>query len=62
VDEGFGGLDADTLDEVMDTLDELRAGGRVVGLVSHVEELRQRIPVRLRVRRARTGSVLELTA
>jgi exonuclease SbcC len=62
VDEGFGGLDADTLDEVMDTLDELRAGGRVVGLVSHVEELRQRIPVRLRVRRSRTGSVLELTA
>jgi exonuclease SbcC len=61
VDEGFGGLDAQTLDEVMDTLDELRAGGRVVGLVSHVEELRQRIPVRLRVRKARTGSVLELT-
>jgi exonuclease SbcC len=62
VDEGFGGLDAETLDEVMDTLDELRAGGRVVGLVSHVEELRQRIPVRLRVRKHRTGSVLELTA
>jgi exonuclease SbcC len=59
VDEGFGGLDAQTLDEVMDTLDELRAGGRVVGLVSHVEDLRQRIPVRLYVRRARTGSVLE---
>ncbi|HWE90127.1 MAG TPA: SMC family ATPase [Pseudonocardiaceae bacterium] len=62
VDEGFGTLDADTLDLVMDTLDELRAGGRVVGLVSHVEELRQRIPVRLRVRKARTGSTVELTA
>jgi DNA repair protein SbcC/Rad50 len=62
VDEGFGTLDADTLDEVMDTLDELRAGGRVVGLVSHVEELRQRIPVRLRVRKARTGSTLEVIA
>ncbi|MET0132900.1 MAG: SMC family ATPase [Kibdelosporangium sp.] len=62
VDEGFGTLDADTLDEVMDTLDELRAGGRVVGLVSHVEELRQRIPVRLRVRKARTGSSLEVIA
>ncbi|HEY4460164.1 MAG TPA: SMC family ATPase [Pseudonocardiaceae bacterium] len=56
IDEGFGTLDADTLDQVLDTLDELRAGGRVVGLVSHVEELRQRIPVQLRVRRARTGS------
>ncbi|AHH94274.1 AAA family ATPase [Kutzneria albida] len=61
VDEGFGTLDPDTLDLVMDTLDELRAGGRVVGLVSHVEELRQRIPVRLRVRKARTGSTLEAT-
>ncbi len=60
VDEGFGMLDADTLDEVMNTLDELRAGGRVVGLVSHVEELRQRIPTRLRVRKSRTGSSVEL--
>jgi exonuclease SbcC len=60
VDEGFGTLDADTLDQVMNTLDELRAGGRVVGLVSHVEELRQRIPVRLRVHKARGGSTLEL--
>ncbi|SFB59703.1 exonuclease SbcC [Amycolatopsis marina] len=62
VDEGFGTLDAETLDIVMDVLDELRAGGRVVGLVSHVEELRQRIPTRLRVRKARAGSSLELVA
>ncbi|ACU34696.1 AAA family ATPase [Actinosynnema mirum] len=61
VDEGFGTLDADTLDLVMNTLDDLRAGGRVVGLVSHVEELRQRIPTRLRVRKARAGSTLEVT-
>jgi exonuclease SbcC len=60
VDEGFGTLDADSLDIVMNILDELRAGGRVVGLVSHVEELRQRIPTRLRVRKSRTGSTLEL--
>lgn len=60
VDEGFGTLDANTLDEVMDTLDDLRAGGRVVGLVSHVEELRQRIPTRLRVSKSRTGSTLDM--
>ncbi|WP_020670457.1 AAA family ATPase [Amycolatopsis nigrescens] len=60
IDEGFGTLDAETLDIVMNVLDELRAGGRVVGLVSHVEELRQRIPTRLRVRKSRTGSTLEL--
>ena len=47
VDEGFGSLDADTLDDVMDTLDSLRDGGRVVGVVSHVAEMRDRIPVQL---------------
>jgi exonuclease SbcC len=62
IDEGFGTLDAETLDIVMNILDELRAGGRVVGLVSHVEELRQRIPTRLRVRKARTGSTVEIHA
>lgn len=60
IDEGFGTLDAETLDVVMNTLDGLRAGGRVVGLVSHVEELRQRIPTRLRVHKSRTGSTLRL--
>ncbi|GAA2332077.1 SMC family ATPase [Saccharopolyspora halophila] len=58
IDEGFGTLDADTLDLVMDTLDELRTGGRVVGLVSHVEEMRQRIGTRLRVTKSRKGSTL----
>ncbi|MGX1770578.1 AAA family ATPase [Nocardia brasiliensis] len=61
IDEGFGGLDADTLDAVMGVLDELRTGGRVVGVVSHVDEMRQRIPSRLHVRRSRTGSHLEAT-
>ncbi|SFT84659.1 exonuclease SbcC [Actinopolyspora lacussalsi subsp. righensis] len=60
IDEGFGTLDGDTLDLVMDALDELRAGGRTVGLVSHVDELRQRIPVRLRVRKSRGGSSLAI--
>jgi DNA repair protein SbcC/Rad50 len=59
VDEGFGSLDDDTLDEVMSVLDDLREGGRVVGLVSHVADLRQRIPVQLRVDKGRTGSTLQ---
>ncbi|WP_305094296.1 SMC family ATPase [Prescottella sp. R16] len=62
IDEGFGTLDADTLDLVMGVLDELRAGGRVVGIVSHVDEMRQRIPSRLHVVRGRTGSTLEMVA
>ena len=56
VDEGFGTLDEDTLDEVMDVLDGLREGGRMVGLVSHVAELRARIPAQVQVRKTRTGS------
>jgi exonuclease SbcC len=56
VDEGFGSLDPDTLDDVMDTLDELRDGGRVVGVVSHVPEMRTRITAQLRLHKDRTGS------
>ncbi|MBA8803345.1 exonuclease SbcC [Nocardioides ginsengisegetis] len=61
VDEGFGSLDADTLDDVMDTLDSLRDGGRVVGVVSHVAEMRDRIPTQLRVTKSRRGSTLALS-
>ncbi len=59
IDEGFGSLDADTLDAVMGVLDELRSGGRVVGVVSHVDEMRQRIPSRLHVIRDPGGSRLQ---
>ena len=58
VDEGFGSLDEETLDEVMDTLDALRDGGRAVGLVSHVADLRQRVPAQLHVVKGRAGSHL----
>ncbi|WP_148572435.1 AAA family ATPase [Nocardioides caldifontis] len=58
IDEGFGMLDPDTLDEVMDRIDALRAGGRVVGVVSHVPELRSRIPAQLHVEKGRHGSTL----
>ncbi len=58
VDEGFGSLDADTLDDVMDTLDSLREGGRVVGVVSHVAEMRDRIPAQLVVRKSPRGSTV----
>ena len=60
IDEGFGSLDADTLDDVMDTLDSLRDGGRVVGVVSHVAQMRERIPTRLEVEKHRAGSTLRL--
>jgi DNA repair protein SbcC/Rad50 len=58
VDEGFGMLDDETLDDVLDILDALREGGRAVGIVSHVAELRTRIPTQLHVRKSRQGSTL----
>jgi len=57
IDEGFGTLDDEgTLDDVLDVLDGLRAGGRAVGVVSHVRELRDRIPTQLRIERGVNGS------
>ncbi|WP_201466993.1 AAA family ATPase [Janibacter melonis] len=56
VDEGFGSLDDDALEEVMAVLDELRAGGRAVGVISHVADMRHRIPTQLTVTRRVDGS------
>ncbi|MBN9208065.1 MAG: SMC family ATPase [Microbacterium ginsengisoli] len=47
IDEGFGSLDAETLDLAMRTLDELRSGGRTVGVISHVEAMKEQIPAQL---------------
>jgi len=50
IDEGFGSLDEGTLAEVMDVLSALHSGGRVVGIVSHVSELKRAIPAAIEVR------------
>lgn len=60
VDEGFGSLDPEALDLAMATLDELRAGGRTIGVVSHVDELRLRIPRQIKVGRSPQGSTTEV--
>jgi exonuclease SbcC len=49
IDEGFGTLDPEYLEKVMQSLDELRESGRMIGLISHVEEMKQRIPMQLLV-------------
>jgi DNA repair protein SbcC/Rad50 len=56
IDEGFGSLDSDVLDEVLSVLDGLRAGGRAVGVVSHVAELKARIVDRVEVRHNPDGT------
>ncbi|MER7515294.1 SbcC/MukB-like Walker B domain-containing protein, partial [Streptomyces sp. NPDC126499] len=60
IDEGFGSLDDQTLDEVLDVLDSLRERDRSVGIVSHVGDLRRRIPAQLEVVKARHGSAVRL--
>ncbi|MCQ1999125.1 AAA family ATPase [Arthrobacter zhaoxinii] len=62
VDEGFGSLDEQSLEEVMDALEGLRDGGRVVGLVSHVAEMKQRIPAQLQIIKGRNGSSVRYSA
>ncbi len=49
IDEGFGSLDQEALDLALRTLEELKQGGRLVGLISHLEEVKARIPARLEV-------------
>lgn len=57
IDEGFGSLDSETLDFAINTLTDLQQdGGRLIGIISHVEELKQRIPARLEVIKNKFGS------
>jgi len=59
VDEGFGSLDPEALELAMAELDRLREGGRMVGVISHVAALRERIPVGLHVLRTPQGSHIQ---
>ncbi|MFC7492296.1 MULTISPECIES: AAA family ATPase [unclassified Knoellia] len=61
VDEGFGTLDDESLEQVISVLDSLREGGRAVGVVSHVGELRSRITSQLVVRKSASGSTVALS-
>ena len=62
IDEGFGSLDSETLDIAIRALLEVQQeGGRLVGIISHVEELRARIPVHLEVLRTANGSRARFT-
>lgn len=60
IDEGFGTLDPETLDIAMDTLIRLNEQGRMVGIISHVAELKEQIPSRVEVLAGRNGSRVNL--
>ena len=60
IDEGFGSLDSESLDSAIETLLDLQRQGRLVGIISHVEELRERIPHKIFVKKEIKGSTLKL--
>ncbi|AYF34303.1 SMC family ATPase [Vreelandella alkaliphila] len=60
IDEGFGSLDQDALDQAIAMLSELQMGGRMIGIISHVSELKEQMPVRVEVRASRLGSSVEV--
>lgn len=62
VDEGFGSLDAEALELAIATLMELRQGGRTVGVISHVQELREQMDVRVDLTKGRNGSAFRVVS
>jgi exonuclease SbcC len=60
LDEGFGTLDAETLDIALDALDNLNASGKMIGVISHIETMKERIPTQLRVIKKNGLGVSEL--
>ena len=60
IDEGFGSLDQDSLDLAIQTLMELRANGRTIGIISHVSELKEQMQQRIDVKPSQQGSVVEV--
>ncbi|HIE4799021.1 TPA: exonuclease subunit SbcC [Serratia marcescens] len=62
LDEGFGTLDAETLDTALDALDSLNASGKTIGVISHVEAMKERIPVQIKVKKVNGLGVSRLEA
>ncbi|WP_108650337.1 SbcC/MukB-like Walker B domain-containing protein [Dongshaea marina] len=62
LDEGFGTLDSETLDTALNALDNLNASGKMIGVISHIEAMKERIPVQIRVKKSNGLGVSRLAA
>lgn len=60
IDEGFGSLDTETLELAMRTLSDIAGGNRIIGIISHVTELNERIDKQVQVKKTPTGSKITL--
>jgi DNA repair protein SbcC/Rad50 len=61
IDEGFGSLDPEALDRAMESLASLQSGGRLVGIISHVTDLKQRVQARIEVKPSQEGSTVHVS-
>jgi exonuclease SbcC len=62
VDEGFGTLDSEALEMAVGTLMDLQQAGRMVGVISHVAELREQMDVRIDISKGKSGSAIRLVS
>lgn len=60
IDEGFGSLDETSLEQAIDCLQQLKSTGRYIGIISHVRELKEKIPAKVNVLQAPQGSSIQL--
>jgi exonuclease SbcC len=60
IDEGFGTLDPESLEQAIETLLSIQASGRMVGIISHVQELKSRVDAKIEVTQGKTGSTIRL--
>lgn len=60
LDEGFGTLDTETLDVALDALDNLNASGKIIGVISHIDAMKERIPVQIRVKKVNGLGISQL--
>lgn len=60
IDEGFGTLDPESLEQAIETLLSIQASGRMVGIISHVQELKSRVDAKIEVTQGKTGSTIQL--
>ena len=60
IDEGFGSLDAESLDSAVEALLSLGNDGRLVGIISHLPQLKEQIPSQIQVKTGRNGSTIQI--
>ena len=60
IDEGFGSLDSESLDQALSVLLELKNDHKIIGIISHVRELKERIPTQIVVEKTNDGSTLHI--